>query len=188
MKYIFGIVLLIIGFCQMATGQQLEHKPRVSPTGLVTFKDSGQYIKITYGRPQLKNDREIPFWENTKIGLHAFGKLWRTGDDDATEITFTAPLKVGETELAPGTYSLFSIPDSLEWTIMLNREVGLWGHFKYDSTQDVVRQKVPVYKSPLVYEQFSIFLLKQDYGCDIVMIWGRTAIAIPLSYSRKKEE
>ena len=167
------------------SAQTLEHKPRKSPTGLVNFKDGDQYLKITYGRPKLISDRQFPFGESREIARHQWGKIWRTGDDDATEFTFTQPLKFAGKSVDPGTYSLFTIPDSTEWTVMLNNEVGLWGTYKYNPEKDVVREKVKVYKSPYVYEEFSIFLMKQDYGADIIMIWGRVAVAIPLEYARK---
>ncbi len=155
--------------------QSLEHKPRKSPVGLATFKKDDLYLKVTYGRPSIPDEETPVFGKQVP-----WRRLWRTGDDDATELTTTDTLDVLGTTLLPGTYTLFTIPDTAEWTVILNREVGQWGHYTYNPEANVLSERVPLYQAPRAFLQLSIFLEEAEYGADLVLIWRFSAIRIPL--------
>lgn len=174
--------LIFCACCLSVFAQGFIDKPRKSPIGIANYKKDSIYIKITYGRPRLKNDLAQPFGINTKVALHPYGKIWRTGDDDATEILFTQPVMFCNVLINAGIYSLFTIPDSTEWTVILNKEVGMWGTYHYKPENDVLRVKVPVYRSPKVFLDLTFYFQKSDDGVDIVMIWGRDAIRIPIGF------
>ena len=89
---------------------------------------------ITYSRPSARG-RKI-FGD-----LVPFGKLWRTGANMATVIEFSDSVTIGGKNLAPGKYSLFSIPDAQEWTLILNSVWNQGGTSGYDEAKDVVRIK-----------------------------------------------
>jgi Protein of unknown function (DUF2911) len=151
-------------------------KPQVrnSPIVIANLKTAeNNYVKCTYGQP-LKKGRVI-FGE-----LVPFGKLWRTGANEATEITFTTNIKIGETSLSAGTYTLFSIPDKDNWTIILNSELGQWGDFTYSSAKDVLTYKASVSRNSDIYEGFTVQFEDKKGGFDMNLLWDDTKITVPI--------
>jgi pimeloyl-ACP methyl ester carboxylesterase len=108
---------------------------RPSPRGEVGEQIGGLKVSITYGRPQV-NKREI--WGK----LVPYNRLWRTGANEATYITFSNDVFVEGQRLAAGSYALFTIPTETEWTVIFNKVPGLWGHFYYNPEFDALRIKV----------------------------------------------
>src|SRR5258707_15507366 len=96
-----------------------------SPHDTVKTKD----ITVTYGRPY-KKGREI-FGK-----LEPFGKVYRCGADEATQITFDKDVTFGDKPVKAGTYALFVIPEEKQWTIILNSKLGQWGAYDYDKNKD----------------------------------------------------
>ncbi|HHC79503.1 MAG TPA: DUF2911 domain-containing protein [Flavobacteriia bacterium] len=137
-------------------------------------RTSPPLAKVLYGRPQ-KKDRVI------FGGIVPYGKIWRTGANEATEVTFYKDLEFGGKSLKAGTYVLHSIPGEKEWTIILNSNLNVWGSFQYDEAADVLRVKVPVKKDEKSLEAFTIAFRK---GKDMAMIlaWDTTRVEIPLSF------
>ena len=82
-------------------------------------------IEIDYSRPGIKG-REI------FGGLVPYGKVWRTGANQATKIIFSTPVKLNGAEIPAGTYGLFTIPGKDEWTVIINKGAEQWGAYKYD--------------------------------------------------------
>jgi hypothetical protein len=150
-------------------------KPRPSPLEMVTMKYKDTYIKITYGRPH-KRGRNI-FGD-----LLPYGEVWRTGANEATEITITGSVKIGDKLIKPGTYTLFSIPDKNNWTIILNSDLGQWGAYNYNAKMDVVRFEAPVSPTTEVYEPFTIEFQQKAQSAELVMMWDRTKVTIPIEF------
>ncbi|GJM29760.1 MAG: hypothetical protein DHS20C17_23950 [Cyclobacteriaceae bacterium] len=150
-------------------------KPRPSPLEMVTMKYEDTYVKITYGRPH-KRGRNI-FGD-----LLPYGEVWRTGANEATEITITGTVKLGEHQVKPGTYTLFSIPEKDHWTIILNSELGQWGAYNYNAKLDVIRFDVPTSTTEEVYEPFTIEFEQKANSAELVMMWDNTKVAIPLEF------
>ncbi|MEM8565315.1 MAG: DUF2911 domain-containing protein [Bacteroidota bacterium] len=107
-------------------------KTRPSPTSIESIKYKDTYIKITYCQPH-KKGRQI-FGE-----LVPYGKIWRTGANEATEITITDDILVEQDTLKAGTYSIFTIPRPNEWLVIFNSELGQWGAYNYVESSDVLR-------------------------------------------------
>ncbi|MDF3077309.1 MAG: asparagine synthetase [Sphingobacteriaceae bacterium] len=132
-------------------------------------------IKVSYSRPA-KKGREI-------FGtLEAFGKVWRAGANESTQIQFYVPVTVGGKSIAAGTYSLFAIPDKDKWTIILNSATNRWGAYSYDQTKDIARVDVPVKTLPDVVENFSITFTDKPGGANLVMGWDKTAVELPITF------
>jgi pimeloyl-ACP methyl ester carboxylesterase len=108
---------------------------RPSPRGEVGEQIGALKVSITYGRPQV-NKRQI--WGQ----LVPYNRIWRTGANEATYITFSGDVLVEGQKLAAGSYALFTIPTETEWTVIFNRAPGLWGHFYYNPEFDALRVKV----------------------------------------------
>ena len=128
-------------------------------------------ITISYGRPY-KKGRDI------FGGLEAYGKVWRTGADDATEITFDKDVVFGDKQVKAGTYTLFTIPGNTEWTVILNSELGQWGAYKYDKTKDVARVAVTPKHLDKVVEQLTITDKKDMLNIE----WDQTSVTVPMKF------
>jgi hypothetical protein len=157
-SFLFG---LTIGFLLPACEGE-----RKSPHETV----SSENIKVTYGRPY-KKGREI------FGGLEKYGKVWRTGADEATEISFAKDGKFAGESVKSGTYSLFTIPNENEWTIILNKQTGQSGT-EYNKKQDLLRVQVPVRKLEQPIEQLTIRFEPNN----MIIEWDRTQVAVPLEF------
>jgi hypothetical protein len=129
-----------------------EGKSRISPLAVATARYKDAYLKITYSQPH-KNGRE------TFGTLVPYGEIWKTGDNEATEMTITRDILINEVALKAGTYSIFTIPNRETWTIILNSDLGLWGSYNYNIKTDVLRFDRPVESvANEVYEAFTIVI------------------------------
>ncbi len=177
-KHSFFYTLLCLFLCMSAQDVMAQEalKLRPSPLEIVTFKSpEDTYVKITYGRPQ-KRDRAI-FGE-----LVPFGKVWRTGANEATEITTTADITLAGNPVPAGTYTVFSIPEKDKWTIILNKELGQWGAYRYDESKDLIRFTVPTKQMADLYEPFTIEFEQNANDVLLKMMWDRTGVEIPVAF------
>lgn len=169
------MLFVMISWFTMDSYAQEALKPRPSPLEMVTMKYNDVYMKITYGRPA-KRGRKI-FGD-----LQPYGEIWRTGANEATEVTVTGPVKIGGHMLNAGTYTLFTIPYADHWTIILNSELGQWGAYNYNEKFDVMRFNVPVAKTKEVYEPFTIEFEQKAQSAELLMIWDQTRVTIPIEF------
>jgi len=146
---------------------------RVSPHEKVTATISGKKVTIEYGRPYMKG-RQI-------FGaLVPYGEVWRTGADEATTITTEGDLMVGPLHVPAGSYSLFTIPNQKEWTLVFNKQVKQWGAFKYDAKVDFGRAPMKVSRGPKT-EQFTIAIEpKGSNEAVLKMMWEETVASIDI--------
>ena len=132
--------------------------------------------RITYGRPQ-KNNRPV-FGK-----MVPYGKIWRTGANEATEFIAYQPLTFGSKTLPAGTYTLFTIPEKDEWTLIFNTDVDIWGAYRYNSQKDVLRLNVKVKSTNEVVEAFAIkFETLNENEAALKLAWDQTKIEVPFSY------
>ena len=172
--YLVLSMIIITGFSGTTLAQEAL-KPRPSPMYMSTMKHDDTYVKITYGRPH-KKDRDI------FGGLVPYGQVWRTGANEATEITATGDIYFDSHLVKAGTYSLYIIPQEDKWTIILNGALGQWGAYEYDPGKDVLRFDVPVEKSEVIYEPFTIEFKQDNSDDSLQMIWDQTRVSIPISF------
>lgn len=144
--------------------------PLRSPNSGVPVK-----VKVSYSRPA-KKGRDI------FGGLEAYGKVWRAGANENSEITFFTPVTVGGKKIAAGSYSLFAIPNQDKWTIILNSVLNRWGAFSYDQSKDVLRTDVPVKALPDVVENLSMTFIEKAGGANLVIGWDKTAVELPITF------
>jgi len=141
------------------------------------YRESNKLIKIAYSRPQLK-DRPLS-------KLTPEGKVWRTGANEAAEITLYQPMKIGDKVVKAGTYSLFTIPGEASWTVILSSDVNVWGAYSYNEANDVARTTGKVTKGDDALEAFSIAFEEADGGVHMHMGWGTTRVAVPFMLAAK---
>lgn len=145
-----------------------------SPMDLALYRDQDDdaVARVIYSRPQ-KRDREV-FGK-----LVPYGQVWRTGANEATELTLYKDMKVGNTTINAGTYTVYTIPEQNEWTVILNNRVHTWGAYEYTDKEDQVRINVPVRKSPTTIEAFSMAFVPQEEGANLLMGWDDQYVEIP---------
>lgn len=178
-KYRFLIISLIILSAHFSTAQQAV-SPRLSPLAIAALKYKDTYIKITYSQPH-KRGRKV-------FGhLVPYNEVWRTGANEATEITLTRDAFVGGILIPADTYSIFSIPGPDKWTIIINQEKGLWGSYNYNQKLDVARIDLPVYEAGnIAYEAFTIQFEQRNNLADLLLLWDKTKIVIPIQLLEPK--
>ena len=167
--FILFVCLLTPAFCQEV------FRTRPSPLAIATVRYKDAYIKVTYSQPS-KRERQI-FGK-----LVPYGEVWRTGANEATEITITRDMMINNQVLKAGTYSIFTIPGQTEWTIIINTGLGLWGSYNYNEKMDLMRFNVPVAENSTFYEAFTISFDHRNEMADLLMMWEKVKITIPLKF------
>ena len=160
-----------------------QDKPAPSPLGKVYQRVGVTDVEITYSRPNVKG-RAI-FAED---GLTPLGKLWRTGANAATKISFSTDVKVNGTDVKAGEYAIFSIPGAEEWTLILNSEMEQRGTSKYDEAKDAARFTVKPSEFPFIVETFTIILHNvTDTSTDVGIYWEKTAVSFTVEVEKTWE-
>jgi len=182
MCYLYGamtlrvtLLICLLGLFSDLAAQEIL-KPRPSPLAIAAVRYKDHYVKITYSQPQRKN-RKI-FGE-----LVPFGKVWRTGANEATELTTTRDIQINGQPLRSGTYSIFTIPEPDRWTIIINSDVGLWGAYNYNAAKDVYRFQVPTQRADKTYDVFTISFNNRNDVADLVIAWDNTLVTLPLKFT-----
>lgn len=152
-------------------------KMDVSPMDVTLFRDAQKkpVARVLYSRPQ-KRDREV-FGK-----LVPFGEVWRTGANEATEITLYRDMMVGNKTIKAGTYSLFTIPQENEWTVILNKDTNVWGAYDYHVEKDEVRITVPVRQASTSIESLSMAFQPIDDGAKLQIGWDDRYVEIPFKH------
>jgi hypothetical protein len=166
------IATLLVFQCTFA---QEAVEPRKSPLEVVTLKYEATYVKVTYSRPH-KNGRRI-FGD-----LVPYGEIWRTGANEATEITFTQDVSINGKRVPAGTYTLFTIPGADQWRIILNSDLGLWGSYNYNPDKNILSVTAPVTPLQVTYEPFTMEFRLQNGEADLLMMWDKTQVSLTIKF------
>jgi len=173
-------VLIVFSLVVSTSLAQEAIAPRPSPLTVLTARYKDTYLKIVYSQPH-KRGREV-FGQ-----LVPFGQVWRTGANEATEITITKDIFIKGQLLTAGTYSLFTIPEKEKWTIILNKDLGMWGSYNYNPKMDVFRFEVPVQSvTNVVYEPFTILIDQKNNKAEISLLWDKTKVSFPVDFIEPK--
>lgn len=136
-------------------------------------------IELTYSRPGTKE--RLVFGD-----LVPYGKLWRTGANEATRLVFKTPVEMGGRKIDTGTYVLYTIPEEETWEVIINRGINNWGIDGYKETEDIVRFTVPVIKVSAKTETFTMqFANIKPESCELQLMWEKKVIAIPITTNIK---
>ena len=172
-------IILLLLFPLFSSAQEAV-KARPSPLAIVTVRYKDTYLKIVYSQPH-------------KRGREVFGKLiphdqvWRTGANEATELTVTKDIVINSQPLKAGTYSLLSIPGKDKWTIIINSDLGMWGAYNYNQKMDVLRFDVPIeILKETVYEPFTVLIDQKTDKATISLLWDKTKITFPIQFNEPK--
>ncbi len=174
---ILGIVLVIV--LSALTYFRMVHTKKPSPAGVAAFDAGGVKISVTYYRPYKKG--RVIFGD-----LVPYGKVWRTGANDATVFETNKDLTIGGNTLKAGKYSLFALPGEQTWSIIFNSESGQWGvgfngEANRDPANDVLTVDVPSVLQDKEFEQLTISIEKNGEEMELIVMWDKTLVSVPFT-------
>ena len=132
-------------------------------------------VKIIYSRPNKKN-RKV-FGE-----LVEYGTVWRLGANEATEVDFYQDVRIGNTRIKKGRYTLYAIPTPEKWTIIISKDNDVWGSFAYNQKNDILRTDIKVQKIASPVEVFSMMFEKTNTGANLLIAWEDVKVSLPISF------
>lgn len=178
MKKIVTTVFTMAAFFTCSIHAQVK-MPASSPTQTIKQDFAMGNMEIVYSRPSAKGRKVFG-------DLVPMRKLWRTGANQATKITFSDAVELGGKKVEAGSYVLYSIPSEESWEIILNKGLNNWGISGYKETEDVVRFKVTPVKTKSMVETFTIQIANvKPESCDIQILWEQTTVSIPVTANIK---
>lgn len=169
----FAFMILLSVNTQAQEFPKMDASPMDASAYPTSYKEPNKLIKIVYSRPQLK-ERPI-----SKLAPN--GKVWRTGANEAAELTLYTDMKLGNNTVKAGTYTFYVIPDEKEWTAIISTDINVWGAYTYNEANDVARLKVPVTEDSTSIEAFSIVFDNADNGVNMHLGWGTKRIVVPFT-------
>ena len=160
----FILLMIIIVSCNSKSGYpgQKDKQNRPSPPAKVAQRIHNAEVTIDYSSPRVKG-REL--WGK----LVPYDEVWRTGANEANILQINAPVKISGTLLSAGKYSLFTIPSSSSWTVILNKDWDQWGAYNYNQEQDVLRFSVEPSLTSNFYEELTFQISNQGL---VSFYWG----------------
>lgn len=168
---VFTMVVLVSGNINAQKFSDLDASPMDVASYPSNYRDANKLMKIAYSRPQLKG-RELGV-------LAPNGKVWRTGANEAAELTLYTDMKVGNTTVKAGTYTFYTIPGEKEWTAIISTDLNVWGSYFYNEANDVARITVPASTAADSLEAFSIVFDEAEGGVDMYLGWGNVRVVVP---------
>jgi len=179
---------LVFSTPAMAQAAKKKNRQRLSPHETVTATVDGNEMKLVYGRPYTIKPG-TPEVRKIWGELVPFGKVWRTGADEATLLTTKEPIELGGTSLAAGTYSLFTVP-AKDGTakLIINKKTGQWG-IPYNEAKEKANElaRVDLKKTTLdkTVDQFTMAIEPQTGGGgELKMMWETTQYSIPFTVKK----
>ena|SRR5688572_30709142 len=157
-----------------------------SPLDMAYFPVNYPVLKIRGGSTEPLAARVIysrPKKEGRTVfgGLVGYGKVWRLGANEATEIEFYKPVTIGGTKVAAGRYTLYALVSEKSWTFIVNKETDIWGAFKYDASKDVAKVEAAVETTTDAVESLSMAFTKSGNDINLVVAWENVKVKMPIS-------
>jgi hypothetical protein len=168
-------VSLVVLIAAMAIAQQppQDKSKRPSPPGTAEVTLKNKKITIDYSRPSLKG---------RKVGqeLAPYGKVWRTGANEATALNTEIDLNIGGAKVPAGKYTLYTLPSEGTWKLIINKQTGQWGT-QYDESQDLARVDMKKTALPQSVEQFTIsFDKKNGNTANLNLDWENIRVSVEI--------
>ena len=166
--------VLALGIIMYSVDAQTLRTPAPSPTQNIKQDFALSTVELSYSRPAVKQ-RKI-FGD-----LVPYGKVWRTGANQATTISFGEEVAFGGKKVPAGKYGLLTIPNTGEWTVILTKQLDVTGPSAYKQDQDVARVTVTPDEMPFAIESFMmVFDNITSSSMDLIMLWDKTAVRVPI--------
>jgi hypothetical protein len=164
-----GIVAVVTRASHLQLGSRYTSPPENVATNI-----AGKRISIDYYATSMHGRKVMG-------GLVPYGEVWCTGANWATKISTEGNLEIGGLKIPAGSYSIWTVPNDKEWTLIINKQTGQF-HLNYDSSRDFGRTKMDVKKLPMPVETFTIEL-RSDTGNKgtLALLWENTEASIPFT-------
>ncbi|MDP5120603.1 MAG: DUF2911 domain-containing protein [Spirosomaceae bacterium] len=172
MKKSWKVIISVVVILLIAAAAFFAYTSTLSPEAKLSFENNGVKVDVTYCQPS-KKGRDI---FGTVV---PYGKVWRTGANAATIVSFSKDVTVGGSAVPAGEYTLWTIPNEGNWTIILNKETGQWGT-NYDEAEDLMQVNVPAETAGETVEKFTIKLIRAEGGIDMNLMWDETKVTVPI--------
>lgn len=176
--WVIGALILVVagyvGYLMLTTKSH-------SPAAIAEFKDGDFSIQVKYSQPYKKG--RLIFGREEDGALVPYGMKWRTGANEATEISISSDISIDGTVLKAGRYSLYTIPGEELWTVAFNSKLDYWGagmSDPFDETQDVLRVNAQVSANDSEVEQFTISFTPADSLINMNFFWDKTRVTLPM--------
>lgn len=178
MKKIYRIALIIILVFVVGFFGLRKYTKSFSPEDIAETHDAGLEVKVTYSQPG-KKGRHI-FGREEDKALTPYGKVWRTGANEATLIEFKQDVIFAGAVVKAGSYTLWSIPGQSTWKVILNSETGQWGT-DYNDGKNILTREVNLRVNPKVRELFKIYFEKQVDSVNMILSWDQIEAIVPIA-------
>jgi Protein of unknown function (DUF2911) len=168
------VLILVVGFIYLNNRNRT-----LSPAGRAELATTDLSITVTYSRPSVRG--RVIFGTEESGALQPYGKYWRLGANEATEITFNKDVSFNQQSVKKGTYRIYAVPGAESFDIILNTQTGKWGAFEPDTKLDILKVAIPVQKTASPVEQFTIRLEPIEKGINVIAEWAETKIVMPVT-------
>lgn len=178
LKWILISLAAIILLLFIAFKWTQSNTKKLSPEGQVSFKTEQYDVEVNYNRPSVRG--------RTIFGdLVPYGKVWRTGANEATTLTTATDLQINGQTLPAGTYTIWTIPNQQEWEFIFNNKeypwgVGWDGEALREEEFDVLRTTVYKETTPQIIETMSISLVKMEAGFQFQLAWENALLRMDI--------
>lgn len=168
------LLIVAIAVCNISFAQTLT-TPQPSTTQTIRQNFGLSFIELSYSRPNVKGRKAIG-------ELVPFGKVWRTGANQATTLTFGDDVMIGGKKIEAGKYGLLTIPGNDSWTLIITKQLDVTSAAAYKEESDVVRVNVKPISAKTKVETFTMqFDNVKASTCDLNLAWENTSVTLPIS-------
>ena len=176
---IWTTIVIIVLFGSIQLSAQFAF-PSLSPKGKISQVVGNTLVEIEYERPSARNRAIFGH-------LVPWNMVWRTGAGYCTKISFDQPVHIGGQTVEAGKYSIFTIPNTDEWVIILNTDTTLYGSYNYDTQHDIARFIARPQKSHRYYETLTFDIDLRPNNATIYISWENTQVSFELKTSTDSE-
>jgi len=131
-------------------------------------------MRVIYSRPHRQG--RVIFGSLLK-----YGERWRLGANEATEIELFQNVSIENKKINTGRYIIYCIPYENKWTMILNDDIYTWG-LQIDSTKDLMKFDIPIKKTSVNFEYFTMVFQPITNGAELVMAWDDTEARLPINF------
>jgi hypothetical protein len=166
------VVIVVSGIAYLRIrGNQL------SPPGTASItSSSGLTVSVTYARPSVRG--RVIFGTEAQGALQPYGKYWRLGANESTEITFSRDVDFNGQTVKKGTYRIYAIPQEGSFEIRLNKELGVWGAFEPKKELDVLTTQATATKGQANVEQYTIAMHEVEGNVSVDFAWADVTFSV----------
>jgi hypothetical protein len=168
------VVFCLVVAAVVAVAQQDKSNRPSPPAKAECDLGAGKTITVDYSSPRAKGRKIYG-------GLVPYGKVWRAGANEATTFLTSADINVGGTAVPAGSYTIFVVPNTDKWSLVISKKTGEWGTAYPGPANDLARIDMKTSTLPSAVENFTIAFDKTGGGCTMDMDWETTRASVDIA-------